>query len=584
MRSPVTAFESGWCQVATAGIGFDAALLAVVESCPDGLLLLDMAGSVLGCNERLAAMLGLSRIEDLPRQCESLDAWLVSLLDAATPATQGDVSLPVLPTPQTGESLLLLRDGRWLERRHRDWIVQGRKLGLLLLWRDVSVAHDLDARQRSEALLWEQANFDPLTGLPNRRLLFDRWQQASKHAQRKGLGMALLMLDLDHFKEVNDSLGHARGDELLVEVARRIKSVVRQSDVVARFGGDEFCLILTELTASAHVGDIAQKIVTALVAPVLLGTDEVQVSTSVGITLYPGDGTKIDRLLEQADQALYDAKKHGRNGFRFFTAELQRQALERLHLGQDLQQALAQQQFFLVYQPIMDLASGCVAKVEALLRWRHPQRGVLGPRAFISIAETTGLLTEISEWVLRRAAEQLHDWRRHIAPQLQMSINKSPLQSSKAHATVDDWRERLRALNLLRGAIVVEITEGQLQEPSERVGRHLHALRSIGVGVSLDDFGTGFSSLAGLQRYEIDFIKIDPSFVRDLGRDDKSLTLCKAIIGMAHELGMAVIAEGVETARQRDLLLAAGCDYAQGYFYTPPLTAAEMARWLDAVA
>ncbi len=230
----------------------------------------------------------------------------------------------------------------------------------------------------------------------------------------------------------------------------------------------------------------------------------------------------------------------------------------------------------------MDLASGCLAKVEALLRWQHPQRGVLGPRAFISIAETSGLSTEISACVLRSAAEQLCDWRRRKAPRLQMSINRSPLQSSNARAAVNDWREHLRSIDLLRGALVVELTEGQLLEPSERVGRHLHALRAIGVGVSLDDFGTGFSSLAGLQQYQIDFIKIDPSFVRDLGQDDKSLTLCKAIIGMAHELGMEVIAEGVETVRQRDLLLTAGCDHAQGYFYAPPLSAAEMERWLGA--
>jgi len=699
VNNPGGEFESGSIQSVQQRVWLDPCSQSLLESCPDGLLLLGSDGRTLLGNAQLAHMLGLAHAEELPRTVVGFDAMLAALMEAPD---SDDASLAILPSPQSGERRFRLRDGRWLERRHCDWILQGRKLGLMLFWRDVSamqeaclaaerqrlwmkalmeglpdpiyfkdagsrylgvnsamaarlglahprdavgrcdadffapayaqrlaeeersimrtgqgiadrqeeevwadgrtgwivrtqmplrdasgsvvgtfgISYDISQQKQTETLIWEQANFDALTGLPNRRMLSDRWEQANKHAQRKGLGMALMMLDLDHFKDVNDTLGHAMGDELLVEVARRIRSVLRDSDVVARLGGDEFCVILTELSATAHVGDIAQKIVSVLARPFQLGQDMVYVSASVGISLYPGDSKELGVLFQQADQALYDAKGHGRNGFRFFTAELQTQALERVRLGQDLRQALAQQQFFLVYQPIVHLASGRVGKVEALLRWRHPQRGVLGPRSFIAIAEAGGLLTEISEWVLGSAAGQLHDWRQRIAPQLQVSINKSPMQSSKAGSTIDDWRERLRSLDLLRGSIVVEITEGQLQESSERVGQHLHALREIGVSVSLDDFGTGFSSLSGLQRYEIDFIKIDQSFVRDLGTDRKSLALCKAIISMAHELGMEVIAEGVESKQQRDLLAAAGCDHAQGYFYSQPLPAVEMEGWL----
>ena len=701
MENPYREFGLAASPAVSVAAGPEGAWLAALESSPDGLLLLDMDGRTHWCNGPLARLLGLACPEALPRAAKERDAWLAELLQADVGA---NASLPVLPVPQSGECLLVLRDGRWLERRHGDWVSQGRKLGLLVHWRDVSqaqldrlaagqqqhwmsalmeglpdpigfkdvdsrylavnsalaarlglahprealgrsdadfyapdyaervaeeereimrsghgitdrqeqevwadrrscwivrtkiplrdaqgrvvgtfgISYDISRQKQNEALIWEQANFDVLTGLPNRRMLSDRWEQACKHAQRKGLGMALLMLDLDHFKDVNDTLGHARGDELLVEAAARIKSVVRESDVVARLGGDEFCVILTELAASAHVGDIAQKIVTTLARPFQLGQDQAYVSASIGIALYPSDSTEIATLFQQADNALYDAKGHGRNGFRFFTADMQAQALERVRLGHDLRQALMQDQFFLVFQPIVQLASGQAGKVEALLRWRHPQRGVLGPRAFIAIAETSGLLTEISEWVMRSAARQLHDWRQRISPDLHVTINKSPLQSNRLGShVVADWHEHLRSLGLLSGAVVVEITEGQLLEPDDKVGRHLQALREVGVSISLDDFGTGFSSLSGLQHYAIDFIKIDQSFVRELGQDGNSLALCKAIISMAHELGMEVIAEGVETEQQRDLLAAAGCDHAQGYFYTQPLAAPEMERWLN---
>lgn len=667
-------------------------LLAVLESSPDGVLLLDMAHRTVWCNGTFLQLWQLSGMDGL--SAGEREALLLAHLS--------DESRAAFQSSRSGAGLFRLRDGRWLERRVHDHVVDGRKVGLVELWRDVSavqqagrearlqrelmdalmdslpdpiyfkdvqsrylrinlsmarhlglsgpeqavgrndadfysgehaarivaeeqeimrtgqavanrlqqdvwadgrsgwslttkmplrdahgvivgtfgIAHDITEQKRNEALIWEQANFDALTGLPNRRMLRDRWEQASKHAQRNGLGLALLMMDLDHFKDVNDTLGHARGDELLIEVAGRLKSVVRDSDVVARLGGDEFCIVLTDLRESAHVGDIAQKIVTALGRSFQLGPDEVFVSASVGITLYPRDGTEIGALMQQADQALYDAKAHGRNGFRFFTAELQALALDRMRLGQDLRQALQQQQFFLVYQPIVHLASGRVGKIEALLRWQHPQRGVIGPRDFIPIAETAGLVTEIGEWVFRTAAQQLHDWRERISPQLQMAVNKSPLQGSKPGNTVQVWREQLQALGLLRNAIMVEITEGQLLEPSERIGQHLRALHDIGLSVSLDDFGTGLSSLASLQHFEIDFVKIDQSFVRNLGGDGKSLALCKAIISMGHELGMQVVAEGVENALQRDLLAAAGCDYAQGYFYSKPLPADQMEYWL----
>jgi diguanylate cyclase (GGDEF)-like protein/PAS domain S-box-containing protein len=433
------------------------------------------------------------------------------------------------------------------------------------------IAHDITEHKKAEALIWQQANFDSLTGLPNRRMLRDRWERAVDNHKRSHHRLALLVLDLDHFKEVNDSLGHAVGDELIVQASRRIEACLRTTDTLARMGGDEFAIILTDLLPKSDVGDIAHKIINCLGSAFELLGQMVFVTASIGVTLFPQDGETFDELLKLADQAMYEAKASGRNRFNFYTSSLQERSLNRLQMTHDLHRALREQQFYLVYQPIVDLRHGTVCKAEALIRWKHPERGLIPPGEFIPLAESIGLIEDIGEWVFHTAARQVRAWRQQLDSRFQISVNKSPFQFLSKRRQASDWARYLRSIDLEPDAITVEITEGLLLEASEWVQQQLRDTRDGGMYLSLDDFGTGYSSLSYLHRYDIDFLKIDQSFMQALDQGSKNLTLCRAIIRMAHELGIQVIAEGIETARQRDLLIETDCDFAQGYLFAKPL-------------
>jgi diguanylate cyclase (GGDEF)-like protein len=463
------------------------------------------------------------------------------------------------------------KDGSWKWVLSRGMVISRDDDGKPL--RVIGTFTDVTSRREAEALVRHQAFYDALTGLPNRRMLRDRLEQEIKRCQRDQLQLALLFIDLDHFKEVNDTLGHDAGDLLLIEAGRRLQACVRQSDTVARMGGDEFTIILAEMTTSDHLEGTLQKILRALAEVFQLGNEQVFVSASIGITIYPLDATQIEDLLRHADQALYVAKGAGRNRFSFFTPALQDAAQTRVRLAGDLRNALTEQQFRVVYQPIVELATGAIQKAEALLRWHHPTRGLVSPATFIPIAESSGLIVEIGEWVFQQASEQVRVWRNALAADFQISVNKSPVQFQHGGTGTETWAQHLQARGLPGDCIVVEITEGLLLDTSSDVADTLLGLRDAGIQVSLDDFGTGYSSLSYLQRFDIDFIKIDQSFVRHLIPGSTDLALCNAIIAMAHALGMKVIAEGVETAQQRDLLAAAGCDYAQGYLYARPMPA-----------
>jgi diguanylate cyclase (GGDEF)-like protein len=437
---------------------------------------------------------------------------------------------------------------------------------------------DITERKLAEAKVWQQAHFDTLTGLPNRRMMQERLAQELKKCRRDGLKLALLFIDLDHFKEVNDTLGHDRGDLLLTEVAKRIQNCLREVDTVARMGGDEFTVIITELSDPVHLQGILPKLLQTLSAAFQLDLDQVFVSASIGVTVYPTDGQEIEDLLKNADQALYVAKGAGRNRFSYFTPALQENARLRAQLTHDLRAAMIRQEFRVFYQPIVELATGAIHKAEALVRWQHPTRGLVSPAEFIPVAESSGLIVELGEWVFAQAAAQVQAWRSALHPHFQISVNKSPVQFENPNPAHTPWIEQLQARGLPGDCIVVEITEGLLLSTSDGVVEQLLALSDVGINVSLDDFGTGYSSLSYLQRFDIDFVKIDQSFVRHLVAGSTDLVLCQAIIAMAHALGMKVIAEGVETALQRDLLMAAGCDFAQGYLYSKPVPAAEFER------
>ena len=441
--------------------------------------------------------------------------------------------------------------------------------------RRVALFSDITERKKAEELIWSQANFDVLTQLPNRRMFRDRLAQDLRKATRANQKLALLFLDLDRFKEVNDTLGHQKGDILLVEAARRIAACVRASDTVARLGGDEFTIILTELEDPVVAERIAENIIQVLRQPIQLGTDVAHVSASLGITLFPDDSIDLDELIKHADRAMYVAKSGGRNRFSYFTRAMQDAAQHRIALLQDLRGAMEGQQFLLHYQPIVALETGRINKVEALLRWVHPVRGTISPAQFIPLAEESGLIHEIGDWVFMAAARQAKVWRAAYGADFQVSVNVSPIQMQAAKPSTR-WLDEIRALGLDGFNLVIEITEGLLLESSEQVTARLLAFRDAGVQVAIDDFGTGYSALSYLKKLDIDYIKIDQSFIRNLATDASDMALSEAMVVMAHKLGLKVIAEGVETAQQRDLLAGMGCDFAQGYLYFRPVSASEM--------
>ena len=470
------------------------------------------------------------------------------------------------------------RDGSWKWILSRGAVISRDTDGTPL--RMLGTHTDISKRKDTDALIWHQANFDALTGLPNRRRLRERLEAEMRSGTASEQQMAVLFIDLDHFKEVNDALGHAKGDELLVEAGRRIRERLRDGDTVARMGGDEFTVLLTDISDSAHTQRIVEGILGAMSTAFQLGDDQVFVSASIGITHFPDDAAEVESLLKNADQALYVAKGAGRNRFSFFTPALKEAAVVRARLTYDLRLGLAQAQFLMVYQPIVNLQTGVVHKAEALIRWQHPTRGLISPAEFIPIAEASGLIIDIGDWAFHVVARQTRHWRDTISADFQVSVNKSPAQFHHDGGSNQEWLQHLEALGLPGESIVVEITEGLLLEASACVNRQLLEMRDAGIQVSLDDFGTGYSSLSYLQKFDIDYIKIDQSFIRSLKPASKELALCKAMIVMAHELGIKVIAEGIETQEQRDLLVAAGCDSGQGYWFARPMIAADFDAYM----
>lgn len=447
--------------------------------------------------------------------------------------------------------------------------------------RHVALFADITQMKEAEGRIWKQANFDELTQLPNRRMFRDRLDQDLKRARRDRTGVALLFVDLDRFKEVNDTLGHDKGDILLVEAARRIRECVRETDIVSRFGGDEFTVALPGLESSSPVQFITQKIIDALSgAPFAVGSERVFVTASIGITLYPDDATEPEDLFKNADQALYAAKAAGRNRFSYFTPELQVAAVARMRLTSDMRGALSGGQFSLHFQPVVEMSTGRTRKAEALIRWHHPQQGLISPAEFIPIAEASGLIVEIGAWVFREAMAWVKRWRNAGHGDFQLSINQSPREFQSDGNNYSEWIRRLQEAGLPGQCLVVEITEGLLLDAGSEVKAKLLELSRAGIEVALDDFGVGYSSLSYLKNLHIDYLKIDRSFTRNLAPGSSDMALSEAIIVMAHKLGLKVIAEGVETAAQLDLLRAAGCDYGQGYLFARPMTAEAFERFL----
>jgi diguanylate cyclase (GGDEF)-like protein/PAS domain S-box-containing protein len=442
----------------------------------------------------------------------------------------------------------------------------------------VMVFHDVSAARALSQRMSHLAQHDGLTDLPNRLLLNDRLAQAMVAAHRRQHKLAVLFLDLDHFKHINDSLGHAIGDGLLQSVARRLLACIRNSDTVSRQGGDEFIVLLSEVAQAQDAGIIADKILISLNEPHRIERHEIHVTASIGIVTYPDDAADAASLLKNADFAMYQAKHGGRNHFQFFKANLNIAALERQTIELGLRHAVERRELLLHYQPQMNLATGAVSGVEALLRWQHPARGLLSPDQFIAVAEETGLIVPIGRWVLGEACRQAVAWQRAGLPPIRIAVNVSAVEL-RAKGFVEGVGAILRASGLEPRRLELELTETFLILDSSATGRVLRAIKDLGVQLALDDFGTGYSSLSHMRRFPIDTLKIDHSFVRNLTIDADDASIVSAVINMGHSLHKLVVAEGVETSAQAAVLRAQACPQAQGYYFSRPVLADDFARF-----
>lgn len=438
---------------------------------------------------------------------------------------------------------------------------------------------DITERKEAEEHIFRLAHHDVLTGLFNRLSLEDRMGQAIVQAKRDNYKLAVMFIDLDRFKIINDTLGHHVGDALLVEVAKRLHESVRDSDIVARLGGDEFVIVLTGIEDIRLVANIAKQIVDSLGIAYKIDVHELHSTPSIGISTFPRDGINADDLMKNADTAMYHAKDEGRNNYQFYTDEFNKIAHERMTLEYDLHVALEKEQFVLHYQPKIDTLDGSISGLEALLRWNHPEQGLLMPDKFISIAEETGLIEPIGDWVLNEACRQSNLWHCQEGISLKMSVNLSPKQL-RDPKLVERLHEIMEKYKIAENKLELEITENAVMTNTEQAINQMAAIREAGVYLAIDDFGTGYSSLAYLKSFPIQVLKIDRTFVRDIEEDEDDAAICRATISLSHDLGLTVVAEGVETEAQKDFLKSHKCDTLQGYLFSRPLPASEVLQYI----
>jgi diguanylate cyclase (GGDEF)-like protein/PAS domain S-box-containing protein len=467
--------------------------------------------------------------------------------------------------------------GEWMWVHWRGKVTQRDESGRAL--RMTGTSTNISERKRAEERAEYLATRDPLTGLPNRVLLHDRLEQGVFNAARHHTGFAFMFIDLDRFKTINDSLGHHVGDELLKGVAARLTACVRASDTVARLGGDEFAVILENLRDDDDEGaqQVAEKMIQAMAAPMMIEKQPLTTSCSIGISLFPADGRDSATLMKNADVAMYYAKEKGRNNYQFFSSEMNARAQERLSVENYLRLALKRNELVLHYQPRMKVASGELVGVEALIRWQHPRRGLLPPVKFIDVAEDSGLIVPIGEWVIATACAQIRAWQRTM-PRLRLSVNLSVGQVVDAERLYNAVEQAVKRSGIAASTLELELTESHLMQNIEEKAALLNKLGDLGVGVAIDDFGTGYSSLSYLKKLPVDSIKIDGSFVRDIEDDPNDEAIIRAILAMAHSLKLSVVAEGVETAAQLLALQQLGCDEYQGFHESPALAPADFEK------
>ncbi|RFA26229.1 hypothetical protein CAI21_17255 [Alkalilimnicola ehrlichii] len=546
-----------------------------LESIADGVVTTDMRGCVTYLNPAAEALCGWQRMEAAGRPVDEV----VPLRDEVS---QQRLENPVHQLRRGGGGgtqpleVVLLQpsaEARSVELRATALrSAAGRLIGSVLVLHDVTTTRAL-AKQLSY-----QAVHDPLTGLPNRALLHDRILQAVTTAERHGHRLALLYLDLDRFKHINDTLGHPVGDKLLAQVARRLLGCVRPTDTVSRQGGDEFAILLTEEESLEAVANLAAQIVQRIAAPYRVVAHELHISTSMGISVFPEDGRDPEELVRHADIAMYHAKQAGRDNFQFFIPEMNQRAMERLHLEHDLRRALERQELMLQFQPQVSLKSRLVVGAEALLRWRHGAQGMIPPDRFIPVAEDSGLILEIGDWVLAEACRQTQAWRLAGLPELRIAVNVSAAQFRRP-TIIRSIRKALEASGLPPRLLELELTESMVMTEAAALTR-LNELRALGIRLSIDDFGTGYSSLSYLKQLPVDDLKIDQAFVRDISSDPNDAAIVQAIIRMGHTLHLSIVAEGVESQEALEFLAENDCDSVQGYYLSRPLEGADFERFV----
>jgi len=548
---------------------------AVLEHAAEGIVTLDSQGRIEGLNAAAERIFGCA-------EEETLGTPLTRFFNAAEAGRM--IGPDSLPRVASGIALTAQRPGGTVPVQLSIGSFMHGEEKLYTV-----VVQDISERMQFEERLARLAYYDPLTGLPNRRLFHDRLAQALARAQRNEKLVGILFFDLDRFKEVNDTLGHLFGDLLLQAAAKRLTEVVRKDDSIARLGGDEFTIVLTDISNVEDAAQVAEKVIGLFSKPFHLGEHEVFISTSIGVTIYPFDDNDIENLIKNADTAMYKAKSLGRNNYQFYDARLGAQSQERLTLETALRKAVQQTelelyfqpQVLLHYQPQYDRYSGQIVGAEALARWQHPELGLLYPERFIALAEETGLIVPVGEWLLRAACEQSVAWRKKGLPPLRVAVNISPRQL-QYKGIVEQVRRALDETGMDPTHLELELTESLILHNHAEIKSVLFDLKNMGVTLSIDDFGTGHSSLANLQLLPIDAVKIDKSFVHNITHDEHSAAIALAVIEMAHKLGIRVVAEGVEMEEQLVYLYSRQCDIMQGYYFSRPVPAADFESLLNA--
>lgn len=554
-----------------------AELQTVLDSLSEGVIVFSAAGELLNANPAAMRMHGVENLEQAPRKLHDFarEFHVCTLDGAALPVDQWP-----LARVARGETVSKMELEVWLYGSSRPWIgcysgapVFERGTGTRLL--GVCTVTDVTERKQTEERIRQAGLHDALTGLPNRALLFEYSRHVFARTQRSRRNAAIIFIDLDHFKPINDTHGHEVGDAVLKEIARRLKRCVRQEDLAFRIGGDEFLIILPDISDGAYAGEVARHVTDAVSKPLHVHGLALWLSTSIGISIFPRDAQDIDTLINQADTAMYDAKHSGRNRYQFYSTALDERVSAQSRIETQIKEALTHGGFRLFYQPVIDMRTLRVTGVEALLRWPH--EGV-GPDRFVPIAEVTGLIGQVGQWVIAEACRQHNVWIEHGLPAIPIAINVSAVQFRQTDV-VDQLAQALREYKIAAGALQLELTETALMEDIDRAVEQLGHVRSLGIKIALDDFGTGYSSLSYLSRLPIDRIKVDKSFVYRIESDAASRNITNAIIALGHTLQLEIVAEGIESASVLQYLRLHGCNHAQGFHVCEPVAAEDFETW-----